>query len=630
MMQVVLLFASLLLTQATAFQSPLGARIQLGNSQRRCDGQHCDRVGRNTQTRLHRLTATTTPLETFFKNFSSFLPKQTTDNRKSNAAATTVEAFFNAWSEKDATQALSMLAEDCVFDNVAFSKPWVGKEELERRLRLEFDATSTILVDDIAVENAKVGVRFHAETIAGVPVDNSRGSAFFQLDNDTEETIERVFWVIESAQKSGEDGLRLLTGASKIIEAQNKNKKPSITTATDTSPRTGAAKSTSTLTGLTAPEQYFAAWSKRDMELAVSMFADTVTYDDTAFPEAFSGKENARKHLLKCADAFPAAFTFEVDDLINGGDRIAVLWHVNNGGEPLPFTRGCSFYELDSKGRIQDGIDFVEPAPVKLGGPALFVQSMKTKLAREPARWIPIVAWVAYIYIVFVSDGILPGANALQLEQRTWEEVRDLSLNFFLVSPLLGLPFSPVVHPMLEGVFNLLLSWAAMFAGFLSDDRRDKPNLLPTLPVVIGMQFLTSAFLLPYLATRTTEYSDNVTREDLSPIAQGSESPLLGVSMGLVGSGSIAWFFMGRSEFGGLNERWTSFIDLMSIDRVGTSFIVDLVIFGLFQAWLVDEDLKRRGVSSLQTPLAFIAKYVPFFGMAAYLSLRPSLPAKTD
>jgi ketosteroid isomerase-like protein len=630
MMRVAFLFASLLLTQATAFQSPLGTQIQPGNSQRHCDGQRCERVDRDTQNRLHRLTATTTPVETFFKNFSSFLPKQTTDSRKTNAAGTTVEAFFNAWSEKDATEALSMLAEDCVFDNVAFSKAWVGKEELERRLRLEFDATSNILVvDGIAVENAKVGVKFHTETAAGAPVDNGRGSAFFQLDNDTKKTIERVFWVIESAQKSGEDGLRLLTGASKIIEALNKNKKTSTTTATDAS--LGPAKSTSTLTGLTAPEKYFAAWSKRDMELAVSMFTDTVTYDDTAFPEAFSGKDNVRKHLFKCADAFPAVFTFEVDDLVNGGDRIAVLWHVNNGGEELPFTRGCSFYELDSKGRIQDGIDFVEPAPVKQGGPALFVQSMKTKLATEPARWIPIVAWVAYIYVVFISDGILPGVNALQLEQRTWEEVRDLSLNFFLVSPLLGLPFSPIVHPMLEGVFNLLLSWAAMFAGFLSEDRRDKPNLLPTLPVVVGMQFLTSAFLLPYLATRSTEYSDNVAREDLSPIAQASESPLLGVSMGLVGSGSIAWFFMGRySEFGGLDERWTSFIDLMSIDRVGTSFIVDLVIFGLFQAWLVDDDLKRRGVSNLQTPLAFIAKYVPFFGMAAYLALRPSLPAKTD
>jgi ketosteroid isomerase-like protein len=626
MVQVAFLFAALLLTPATAFQSSLCNRIQPTSIQSRYNGRHCQSIGRDTRDRLHRLTATTTPTEGLFKNFS-FLPNQRTDNRKTTAAAATVKSFFNACSEKDATEVLSLFAEDAVFDNVAYSRPCVGRDEVERRLRLEFDATSNkLVIDNIAVESAKVGVKFHTETAAGVPVENGRGSAFFQLDKENQETIERVFWVTESAEKSGEDGLRILAGASKIIALTGKKN-----SATDASPKTDAAKSTSTRTRLTAPEQYFAAWNKRDMDLAVSVFADEVTYDDTAFPEPFSGKENVRKHLFKCADAFPATFTFEVDELVNAGDRMAVLWHVENGGEPLPFTRGCSFYELDSKQRIQDGIDFVEPGPLKLGGPALFVQSMKTKLSQEPARFIPIALWVAYTYALFFSDGILPGANALQLEQRTWEEVRDLSLNFFLVSPLLGLPFSPVVHPMLEGVFNLLLSWAAMFAGFLSDDRKDKPNLLPALPMVAGMQALTSAFLLPYLATRTTEYSDSVSREDLSPIAQGSESPLLGVSMGLVGSGSIAWFFLGRfSEFGGLDERWTSFIDLLSIDRVGSSFIVDLVIFGLFQAWLVDDDLKRRGMSTLLTPSTFVAKYVPFFGMAAYLSLRPSLPDKTE
>jgi hypothetical protein len=92
---------------------------------------------------------------------------------------------------------------------------------------------------------------------------------------------------------------------------------------------------------------------------------------------------------------------------------------------------------------------------------------------------------------------------------------------------------------------------------------RDKPS--PTLPLWSACSS-NVGLLLPYLATRTTG-GDNVTREDLSPIAQGSESPLLGLSMGLVGSGSITWFFMGRySAFGGLDERWTSFIDLMSID----------------------------------------------------------------
>lgn len=80
--------------------------------------------------------------------------------------------------------------------------------------------------------------------------------------------------------------------------------------------------------------------------------------------------------------------------------------------------------------------------------------------------------------IVFFSNGILPGPDATQLDAATWEEVLGLSLNFWLVAPLLQLPFSPALHPGLEGIFNLLLAWAAAFAGFLSDGR---PGALRTL-----------------------------------------------------------------------------------------------------------------------------------------------------
>jgi hypothetical protein len=233
------------------------------------------------------------------------------------------------------------------------------------------------------------------------------------------------------------------------------------------------------------------------------------------------------------------------------------------------------------------------------------------------------------MYIVFFSDGILPGANALQLEQRTWEEVRDLSLNFFLVSPLLNLPFSPTVHPVLEGVFNLLLSWAALFAGFLSDDRNDKPSVFPILPAVAGMQFLTSAFLLPYLTLRTSETmgeGEEVFVEDLDTPAQLAESKILGPLLGSVGAGSVVWAMMARmSDFGGLDERMSSFWQLMSIDRVGSSFLVDLAIFAAFQGWLIDDDLRRRGVANDEQPiLRNTAKFVPFFGLAAYMFLRPS------
>ena len=248
------------------------------------------------------------------------------------------------------------------------------------------------------------------------------------------------------------------------------------------------------------------------MDAAANLFTEDCYYEDTVFPQPFSGKESLKNHLIACSDAFPPSFEFVVDDIANGGTTFAARWHVENKGEQMPFTRGGSFYKPDGE-LIGEGFDEVEPAVLKLGG-LNFLTSIKTKLMKEPVRWIPLVSWAAYMYIVFFSDGILPGANALQLEQRTWEEVRDLSLNFFLVSPLLNLPFSPTVHPILEGVFNLLLSWAALFAGFFSDERNDKPNLLPIVPIVVGMQFLTSAFLLPYLGTRTTEKKDVVVFEE--------------------------------------------------------------------------------------------------------------------
>ena len=218
---------------------------------------------------------------------------------------------------------------------------------------------------------------------------------------------------------------------------------------------------------------------------------------------------------------------------------------------------------------------------------------------------------------------------AQALEQRTWEEVRDLSLNFFLVSPILGLPFAPVVHPGLEAIFNLLLSWAAMFAGFLSDDRPKKPNLFPMLPTVIGMQFLTSAFLLPYLATRTSEKEEDVYFEDLSPVTSVTESKALPLLLTGVGSGSIVWGFLARyDQFGGLQERYASLIDLLSIDRVGASFVVDLLIFAAFQGWFIDDDIKRRRMDA-DSWLGKAGKFVPFFGMAVYLTFRDPIPKKT-
>lgn len=321
----------------------------------------------------------------------------------------------------------------------------------------------------------------------------------------------------------------------------------------------------------------------------------------------------------------PSSFSFIVDDKIDVGNKVMLRWHVENEHEELPYTRGCSWYCIED-GQIVRGTDIKEPAVFKTGSLALFLQSFLSKVREEPIRLIPTAVWAIYIYVVFFSEWFF-GLPATSFELRTWEEVRDLSLNFFFVSPTLGLPFAPVVHPGLEAIFNLLLSWAAMFAGFLSDDRKSKPNLLPMLPTVVGMQFLTSAFLLPYIATRSTERDSvvKIPQDQITSAIRVSESKFLGLVMGLVGTGSIFWGLFARSEaFGDLSTRYVSLLDLLSIDRVGSSFLVDLAIFALFQGWLVDDDVKRRDIDTDST-LVNIAKYVPFFGLVIYLGSRPEI-----
>jgi len=121
------------------------------------------------------------------------------------------------------------------------------------------------------------------------------------------------------------------------------------------------------------------------------------------------------------------------------------------------------------------------------------------------------------------------------------------------------------------------------------------------------------------------------------------ESRLLPVILTAVATYSLWWFANGRIEaYGNLSERLSSFTSLVSGDRLTFSFIVDLIYFGIFQGWLVDDDVARRrigtststisgdgGNCSFDKIIVGSAKYVPFFGLAAYLLTRPSQPPRT-
>ena len=536
--------------------------------------------------------------------------------------------FLTAINDKNIDGAMNFVADadeneedemDFEFEDTSYPGAWTSRQELERELRLraQVDGNPNLVIDQEIYDPVakKSGVAFHYEGTESNPTEQ-KGAAFFELNDN--ELIQKAFVVTEN-DKSGETSLKILKLASEIIGSP----KDSEENPESSPPKTSSASST-------LPEKYFEGWNQRDMKKAISVFTEDVEYDDTAFPKPILGKDNLEKHLNVCATAMPPSFSFIVDDKIDAGGNLMLRWHVENGGEELPYTRGCSVYTIED-GKIAKGTDLKEPAVFKTGGVQLFVDSFVSKVKEEPIRLVPVAVWVIYMYVVFFSDWFY-GLPATSLEVRTWEEVRDLSLNFFLVSPILGLPFAPVVHPGLEGIFNLLLSWAAMFAGFLSDERKRKPNLLPVLPTVAGMQFLTSAFLLPYLATRSTESEDftKMPKDEITTPIQVAENKILGLSMGFVGTGSIFWGLFARyDDFGDFATRFASLTDLLSIDRVGSSFLVDLAIFGLFQGWLVDDDVKRRGMDPNSTSVK-LAKYLPFFGLAAYLATRSELLVADD
>eukprot|EP00956_Cyclotella_meneghiniana_P012018 scaffold17017_cov93-Cyclotella_meneghiniana.AAC.1 len=490
---------------------------------------------------------------------------------------------------------------------------------------------------------------------------------------------------------------------------------------------------------LTVVERYFEAWNRRNVPLALACFDDSVYYDDTQFNKAFEGKDALAKHLIYVVDCVPESWGFVVDGLSvgpverrrgsvddvrrdsrqGGGQRqrpgsnarglsidgyrdglydnrslpnlvnIAALWHVENDNGPLPYSRGCSFFMVNpSTNLIVEAYDFPEPAVVKPGATGLKILSIASKLMDEPVRFIPFVVWTTYVWVVFFTNGILPGKDIFHADPRAWNEIRALSLNVFYFSPILGMKLSPSVHPCLEAIFNTLIAWVFMFFGFLSDERtgagseiRDfepyyeklyrrqdeiledgrllvppvaptKRNLIAIFPTIIGMQFLTSAFLLPYLFCRTSERTtvssfverrprNILTRplykEELDKAAAVvGESRALGVIGGFLGLLGVYWFFNGRiAEFGPplweSPKRMESFMKLLKIDRVGSTFIVDLIIFSFFQGWLVEDDWRRRGRSMDDEQfLRNVAKFVPFWGLACYLTFRPGCPSRNE
>ncbi|EFJ35725.1 hypothetical protein SELMODRAFT_35868, partial [Selaginella moellendorffii] len=130
-----------------------------------------------------------------------------------------------------------------------------------------------------------------------------------------------------------------------------------------------------------------------------------------------------------------------------------------------------------------------------------------------------------------------------------------------------------------------------------------------------------AAFLIPYMAIRLNEQVPTKSKSP-SKFCQAALSAAKPIALvgGTVGALSIAWGLGGRPDagFGNIVDRWDYFLHYIGTDRVAYAFLWDVFLYSIFQAWLVQSNLKKVEGLRMRKMVSLLS-YVPYVGSVAYL-----------
>lgn len=132
--------------------------------------------------------------------------------------------YYKRWNARDADAVMEMIADDCVFEDLVFQDPFLGREAIGgyfREIREFLDPEVQFVVDDACMdevkdgEPGKVGILWHVE-VNGIKFPFSRGASFYKVNDDRK--ISFVRDVVEPALKPGHAALRILTVVTPIVK----------------------------------------------------------------------------------------------------------------------------------------------------------------------------------------------------------------------------------------------------------------------------------------------------------------------------------------------------------------------------------------------------------------------------
>ncbi len=385
-------------------------------------------------------------------------------------------------------------------------------------------------------------------------------------------------------------------------------------------------------------QSFYEAVNRKDINSAMEFIDDNCLYEDLNFPQPFKGKEAVRQLLQESSQGIPDDLQFVIDEITTGEClEVGVLWHLELDGIRFPNARGVSFYRFSPETeKLVFARDLVEP-PIKLGKTAFFIIRLVLPLVRKFLKHkkdkttrdsspsespvqnnfsfltvVFLLMAIAYIYILLLSPPgqIVGGEPAWAIKPETLQEIWNESLNFFFILPILNLVGvhymeAPMVHPVLQALFNFAEAWIFMFLPLFLADKRTAH--FPKVFIWSLAMFGTNAILTPYMAMRSSMPLPNPQEE----IEKGTLARLFGWIGLIVGIIALVWFVMGNPEFGDLTQRMQYFREQLMTSRITFAFCVDLVLFSLFQALLL---------GAVNGKIGWL-RFIPFWGLALWLIL---------
>ncbi|CAH9124797.1 unnamed protein product [Cuscuta epithymum] len=123
-------------------------------------------------------------------------------------------------------------------------------------------------------------------------------------------------------------------------------------------------------------KELYSSINKKDLKSLGALLSQDCFVDDFSFPQPFEGKKEALCFFEELITSMGQNTEFVIEHICGGVDQTAVVnWHLEWKKKQVPFTRGCSCYELSKEGEqlVIKKAQVIIESPVKPGGLALTV-----------------------------------------------------------------------------------------------------------------------------------------------------------------------------------------------------------------------------------------------------------------